>query len=78
MKTKTLEKLFDQFLVENDCFDEFMCEFHYDNKGLLCDFLEFNHYSLILAAFPWEHTPQRYWYWHDIDGKWQKYLKENL
>ncbi len=78
MKIKNLEKLFDQFLVENDCFDEFMCEFHYQNtKGYIYLF-DFHWSSLVCKPFMWVCSYQGYSYWENINIKWHKYLKENL
>jgi Zn-finger protein len=78
MKTKNLEKLFDQFLVENDCFDEFMCEFHYQHIDNYDWLMQFPSYMWVDRSLKWVYTYQGYGYWQGIHCKWQKYLKENL
>lgn len=79
MKTKNLEKLFDQFLVENNCFDEFMFEFLYSNTDTYGYFIKDNDpYHWVDAAFLWRGSFNGNTFWFKTHCKWIRYLKENL
>lgn len=64
--------VFEKFLSENGCFDEFYESFknnkQYKNLNDLCKQEKPSNY--IRVAFCWSDTPQGYYYWKDIEIKW--------
>lgn len=81
METPTITRFY-RFLDSLGLFGEFWAEFykiHYGRRRTLREFEYFQKLSpmeYLTSAFPWEETDAGFYFWRDIDRRWQRRLRD--
>lgn len=69
-------KLFVSFLYENGAYSTFMYNFLTPYKAWITSRTTPVKHNLIVNAFPWVGTPQKYGYWARLSAKWMEKVEE--
>lgn len=87
---KTISKqdildLFEQFLIDNNCYSEFITNLLEQNNEtfnehvdrILKDTYYLIERELVNYAFTWNLTEQKFWFWNKLDEQWRRLLEKN-
>lgn len=83
----TIKELFEQFLINEDCYSQFLNNLLEQYKCSLEEYFKYGPIiptdcafpkNLIDGAFWWGDTTEGLWYWDEISLKWKEILKSYL
>lgn len=78
-KTEIVKELFIEFLLENDCYSQFVTNLLELRNVSLEEYLNWNYYSgeLMNWAFTWSRTKEKHQFWMNLNYKWKEILNKS-
>lgn len=78
---RTIKELFEQFLIDNDCYSQYMINLWKDRGMTFDDFDKYltktygGHENFIISHCLWDETEEGFYFWEIIHKKWLERYK---